>query len=53
MDRRIESKKNKFLKLTPENELYNQYWFSEDTIKFFIEQVTKYGKEKIGFIATP
>ena len=50
MDRRIESKKNKFLKLTPENELYNQYWFSEDTIKFFIEQVTKYGKEKIGFI---
>ena len=53
MDRRIESKKNKFLKLTPENELYNQYWFSEDTIKFFIDQVEKYGGERIGFVATP
>ena len=50
---RVESKKNRFLKLTPENGDYNQYWFSEKTIEFFVNQVNKYGKEKIGFIATP
>ena len=53
MDHRIESKKNKFLKLTPENENFNKYWFSESTIEFFINQVNKYGKERVGFIATP
>ena len=31
---RVESKKNRFLKLTPENGDYNQYWFSEKTIEF-------------------
>ena len=50
---RVESKKNRFLKLTPENGDYNQYWFSEKTIEFFVNQVNKYGNEKIGFIATP
>ena len=29
MNNRIESKKNRFLKLTPENRDFNQYWFSE------------------------
>ena len=53
MNNRIESKKNRFLKLTPENGDYNQYWFSEKTIEFFLEQVKKYGKNRIGFIATP
>lgn len=53
MDHRIESKKNKFLKLTPENEKFNQYWFSEKTIEFLSNQVTKSGSERIGFIATP
>ena len=53
MKNRIENKKNRFLKLTPENGDYNQYWFSEKTIEFFLEQVKKYGKNRIGFIATP
>ena len=53
MDRRIESKKNRFLKLHPEKEQYNQYWFSEDTINFFIEQITRHSPTKIGFVAVP
>ena len=53
MNNRIESKKNRFLKLTPENGDFNQYWFSEKTIEFFLDQVKKYGKNRIGFIATP
>ena len=53
MDKFIESKDNKFLKITPENSDFNQYWYSEKTIEFLLNQVNKYGKEKIGLIATP
>ena len=53
MDKRVQSKKNRFLKITTENENYNQYWFSESNIDFFINQVLKHGCNRIGFIATP
>ena len=52
MDKRVESKKNKFLKITGEKEEFNQYWFSEMTIDFIINQVERYGKT-IAFISTP
>jgi hypothetical protein len=52
MDKRVESKKNKFLKITGETEEFNQYWFSESTIEFIINQVERYGKS-IAFISTP
>jgi hypothetical protein len=52
MDKRVESKKNKFLKINSEKEEFNQYWFSEQTIEFIIAQVEKYGKT-IAFISTP
>jgi hypothetical protein len=50
--KRVEAKKNKFLKITGEKEDLNQYWFSESTIEFIISQVERYGK-RIAFISTP
>ena len=53
MDKFIQSNDNKFLKRTPENSDFNQYWFSEKTIQFILSQITKHGKERIGLISTP
>ena len=50
--KKIESKKNKFLKVYGEKEQFNQYWFSENTIEFIVKQVEKYGK-KVAFVCTP
>jgi hypothetical protein len=50
--KRVDSKKNKFLKVTGEKEEFNQYWFSEITIEFIITQLERYGKS-IAFISTP
>ena len=36
MDKFIDSKDNKFLKRTPENSDFNQYWYSEKTIQFIL-----------------
>ena len=52
MDKFIDSKDNKFLKRTPENADFNQYWYSEKTIHFILNQVQKHGN-KIGLISTP
>ena len=52
MDKFIDSKDNKFLKRTPENADFNQYWYSEKTIQFILSQVQKHGN-KIGLISTP
>lgn len=54
-NKKVESKDNKFLKLNPENENLNQYWFSEATIKFFDNQVEKYSSmsNSIAFVSTP
>lgn len=41
MDGKIYSTKNKFLKLNLENKEFNQYWFSEKTINFIINQIKK------------
>ena len=46
-------KDNKFLKRTPENSDFNQYWFSEKTIQFILSQINTHGKERIGLISTP
>ena len=53
MDKFIDSKDNKFLKRTPENADFNQYWFSEKTIKFILSQINSHGKERIGLVSTP
>ena len=53
MDKFIQSKDNKFLKKTPENENYNQYWYSEKSIQFIVNQIQKHESKKIGLIATP
>jgi hypothetical protein len=50
--KRVESKKNKFLKITNEKEDFNQYWFSEQTIDFIVNQVVRNGKN-IAFLSTP
>jgi hypothetical protein len=52
-EKRVQSKTNKFLKLTSEKEDINQYWFSEATIEFLINQIKKSGAEKIAFVSTP
>jgi len=52
MDKFIDSKDNKFLKRTPENADFNQYWYSEKTIHFILNQIQKHGN-KIGLISTP
>ena len=54
MDKFIDSKDNKFLKRTPENADFNQYWFSEKTIQFILNQIQKNNAGgRIGLIATP
>ena len=53
MDKFIDSKDNKFLKRTPENADFNQYWFSEKTIQFILSQINSHGKERIGLVSTP
>ena len=54
MDKFIDSKDNKFLKRTPENADFNQYWFSEKTIQFILNQIQKNNTGgRIGLIATP
>jgi len=50
--KKLESEKNRFLKLTGEDESMNQYWFSEKTIEFLVKQVEKHGK-KVAFVSTP
>ena len=53
MDKFIDSKDNKFLKRTPENSDFNQYWYSEKTIQFILNQIQKQGSKRIGLISTP
>ena len=53
MDKFIDSKNNKFLKKTPENSDFNQYWFSEKTIQFILSQIQRHGNQCIGLISTP
>ena len=53
MDKFIDSKDNKFLKRTPENSDFNQYWYSEKTIQFILNQIEKYESKRIGLISTP
>ena len=50
--KKLESKKNKFLKVYSEKEDFNQYWFSENTIDFIVKQIEKNGK-KVAFVSTP
>lgn len=51
---KIESKNNKFLKTYNENDKFNQYWFSEKTIEFIVQQIEKYAKDQtIAFVSTP
>ena len=50
--KKIESKKNKFLKVYGEKENFNQYWFSENTIDFIVKQIEKNGI-KVAFVSTP
>lgn len=51
--KKVESQKNKFLKLYGENENFNQYWFSEKTIEFILNQIVKQNPKKIAFVSTP
>jgi len=50
--KKLDCEKNRFLKLTGEDQSMNQYWFSEKTIEFIVKQVEKHGK-KIAFVSTP
>jgi hypothetical protein len=55
-EKRVDSKNNKFLKLFGEKEDINQYWFSEKTIDFIVNQITKHAEDensKIAFVSTP
>lgn len=54
-EKRVNSKNNKFLKLFSEKEDINQYWFSESTIEFIVNQILKHTDEnsKIAFVSTP
>jgi hypothetical protein len=54
-EKRVVSKNNKFLKLFSEKEDINQYWFSEATIEFIVQQIIKHTDEnsKIAFVSTP
>lgn len=49
----VDSKDNNFLKYTPENADYNQYWYSEKTIHFIINQIQKHKANKVAFVACP
>ena len=51
-DRMVESNTNAFLKLTPEKEKLNQYWYSDKTIEFLINQIKKHG-HTIGIVSCP
>lgn len=51
-DKKVDSKENKFLKIYSEKENFNQYWFSEKTINFIVNQVETYG-HKCAFVSTP
>jgi EEF1A lysine methyltransferase 1 len=54
-EKRVNSKNNKFLKLFSEKEDINQYWFSESTIEFIVNQIMRHTDEnsKIAFVSTP
>ncbi len=54
-EKKVESKTNKFLKLYSEKEDINQYWFSESTIEFIINQIKSHTdpNSKIAFVSTP
>jgi hypothetical protein len=41
--KKVASKNNTFLKLNHEKEKFNQYWFSEKSINFIVNQIEKYG----------
>jgi hypothetical protein len=53
--KKVESKNNKFLKIFNEKEDINQYWFSEQTINFIIQQIEKQTNtnSKIAFVSCP
>ena len=54
-EKKVDSKTNKFLKLYSEKEDINQYWFSESTIEFIINQIKTHtdSYSKIAFVSTP
>ena len=46
------SKKNPFLVKNKENADFNQYWFSNNTIQFLVNESSTQGKN-IAFLSTP
>jgi len=50
--KKVASKNNTFLKLNPEKEKLNQYWFSEKTINYIVKQIENYGNS-IALISCP
>jgi hypothetical protein len=50
--KKVASKNNTFLKLYHEKEKFNQYWFSEKSISFIVNQIEKYGST-IALISCP
>lgn len=48
----MQSKKNVFLVKNKENGDLNQYWYSNATIEFLVNECTTQGK-KIAFLSTP
>ena len=55
MEGRVEAQKNKFLKLNLEKKEFNQYWFSEKTIEFIVNQIKSNTKtdDKIALVSCP
>jgi hypothetical protein len=44
--------RNLFLEKTKEKEEFNQYWFSQKTIEFIVNEVQTFGT-KVCFLSTP
>lgn len=55
MEGKVDSSKNKFLKLNLEKKEFNQYWFSEKTIDFIVDQISSNTNEKskIALVSCP
>lgn len=49
----VSASKNSFLKITPENENYNQYWYSEATIAEMVNEIVAQGCQSVACVACP
>lgn len=49
----MENKKNLFLVKYKEKGDLNQYWYSQKTIEFMVNQIMSSGCNKIAFLSTP